>query len=627
MSSLEQALRDVAELIARARDEDDVLVALVSEASRQIYDLPLTLTQFISPQELLVLASHGGPASAGTRIAFAADTLPDHVQRTASPYRVDDYRTQIDAEMAANFHIVAGVSVPIIVGGGVWGMFTVTSGTGPLPLEAESRLAGFSQLVTASFDSIEARGRLRAMQAHDEMMRSVQQDAAGAPISEVADQLVAYAASLNGVGRATLTLRGGVVTWAANPVLSVTPVAPRPSTSVRFAVMAQHWRLGVLTVDTTLASLPELTALQLIDLAEVTGRIILAITNRQHLNNLLDEQESLRRIAELAAQGVSLSQLFQAVVENAGRIFGATRTTLDSYQPGAPPNAVAIAVQPPVEGSASDPAQVTRLAQRAVETFRIKLSILVEGRSWGMLTLVWSAPPPEDTVDRLKPFADLTAMAIATTNNRDNLTRSRARIIAAGDEARRRLQRDVHDGAQQRLVHTILSLKLARDTARAGAPVEDLIEEAIRNAEDANRQLRDVVRGILPAALTRAGLVAGIESLVADVDVPVQLHLAIPRLPPAVETTAYFTVAEAITNAVKHACASRVTVTASISDKGELVVVVADDGLGGADPSRGSGLTGLRDRVEAGGGTLAIHSPEGEGTTLTARLRPHSEFA
>lgn len=622
----ERALRDVAELIAHAGADEDVLATIVHEASRQIQDLPMTLSRFVGEDELLVVASRGGPAPAGTRIAFVARTLPDHVRRTGLPFRVDDYRSQPDAEMARRFGIVAGVSVPIIVEDRAWGMFTVTSAVGVLPPETEVRLAGFAQLVTASFDSIEARTRLRATAEHDEAMRSIQQYATGAPISDVAGCLVEYAARLGGIQRVTLTLDSGVIRSAANPVLSIADTAIRPPGSVAFAVMAQQRHLGELTAQTTLPALPDRTVAHLTDLCEVTGRMILAITNRQDLNELVDEQASLRRIAELAARGVPLSNLFESVVDNAARVFGASRATLLSYEAGAAPTVVAIAGQPHI--GTADAGMIPGGRGRAdrLESFRAKSPIAVESEQWGVLTLELAAPPPDGILDRLKAFADLTAVAIANTNIKESLTRSRARIVAAGDDARRRLQRDVHDGAQQRLVHAILSLKLARDRAHDGEPVADLIDEAIAHAEDANRQLRDVVRGILPAALTRAGLVAGIQSFITDIAVPVRLDLAIPRLPPALETTGYFTVAEAVTNAVKHADASTLTITANIAGAtDELVIVVADDGVGGADPSRGSGLTGLMDRVEAGNGTLAIASPVGQGTTVTARLRlqPH----
>lgn len=252
---------------------------------------------------------------------------------------------------------------------------------------------------------------------------------------------------------------------------------------------------------------------------------------------------------------------------------------------------------------------------------QLRIPIDVDGHPWGTLHITWPAALGPISPERPKAFTDLIAAAVANANHRDGLTRSRARVIAAADEARRQLQRDVHDGAQQRLVHTIITLKLARDRAVAGLDVSDLLTEALANAEDANKQLRDIVRGILPAALTRAGLTAAIESLVADTPLPVHLRLDVPRLPVAVETTGYFTVAEAVTNVIKHARASALTITGWLSDdERQLTIVVQDNGVGGADPLNGTGLLGLTDRIEATGGTLILASESGKGTQLTATL-------
>ncbi len=191
--------------------------------------------------------------------------------------------------------------------------------------------------------------------------------------------------------------------------------------------------------------------------------------------------------------------------------------------------------------------------------------------------------------------------------------------MATADETRRRLQRDVHDSAQQRLVHTIITLQLAKDAIAKGDTAAQLIDEALENAQRANNELRDVVHGILPAALSRGGLRAGLESLVADFTLPVDLDADIPRLAADVETTAYFIVAEALTNVVKHARATAARVKLTIND-GSLDIEVRDDGVGGANPSQGSGLTGLLDRVEASNGTLVVTSPVGRGTTVKATI-------
>jgi signal transduction histidine kinase len=616
----ERALRNLADLIARSGADVDIIAIIVREASRQILDLPVTLCQFVGQRELLVLASPDGPAEAGTRIVFEVDTLPDTVLRTGSPFRVDDYEAQPDAELARGFGLVAGVGVPIVVDGSVWGMFAIMSGRGPLPVETEARITAFAQLVTASFDSIEARSRLRAVEERDEIARRLQQDAGGASTAELAERLVVYASRLRGVERATLRLKTGLETSADNPVVAIRNSSIRPMQSVPFPVASQGQNVGVLSIHTTLPTLPDQTHQFLTDMGHVFGRVIAADTNRQYLGHLVEEQASLRRVAELAARGVPLPELFQTVVDNTVRLFEASRACL--YHGGAEKILAASSPLPPFDDSG--PGSETLDADSAdtsPASDRLVLPIIVEDVTWGVLTAEWASAPPDGTAARLQAFANLTAIAIANADYREGLTKSRARIVAAGDNARRRLQRDVHDGAQQRIVHAILNLKLARDKARAGKPVVDLLDEAIRNAEDANRQLRDIVRGVLPAALTRAGLVAGIEAFVADVTVQVELELDIPRLPPSVEVTGYFLVAETLTNAVKHAGAAVVTVTARLSDLGdELVVVVSDNGVGGADPAGGSGITGLIDRVEAGNGTLEIVSPPGSGTRVTARF-------
>jgi len=245
---------------------------------------------------------------------------------------------------------------------------------------------------------------------------------------------------------------------------------------------------------------------------------------------------------------------------------------------------------------------------------------MIEGRVWGALTTSTPGPPqPAGTEQRLLQFAELAAAAVANAENKAKLTASRARVVATADETRRRLQRDVHDSAQQRLVHTVITLKLARDAIAAGDSAGELVEEALANSERANTELRDVVRGILPAALTRGGLRTGLESLVADLAVPVDVRVTELRLSTHTETTAYFIVAEALTNVVKHSGATRATVEVEIEGE-TLSIYVHDDGSGAADPARGTGLTGMLDRVEASEGTLRITSPAGIGTTVHATL-------
>lgn len=381
----------------------------------------------------------------------------------------------------------------------------------------------------------------------------------------------------------------------------------------------------------------------LTNFAELAGTAISAAHARRELRVLADEQAALRRVAELVARGAALDEIFGAVATEASRLLDGRAAALLRYDPDDVAVAVAACNSPAplglrVPSHADSPiGDVLRTSHAVrVDSFTgtsladlgtelgvgagVAVPVTVEGQVWGTLTTSTPGDPlPVGTEERLGQLAELAAAAIANAENKTKLTASRARVIATADETRRRLQRDVHDSAQQRLVHTIIALKLARDQIAAGGAAAELVNEALANAERANSDLRDVVHGILPASLARGGLRAGLESLVTDLTLPVDVQVATPRLPTDLETTAYFIVAEALTNVIKHVGASRAAVTIKVSDA-RLVIDVRDDGAGGADPADGTGLTGLLDRVDASEGTLEITSPSGSGTTLLATL-------
>jgi signal transduction histidine kinase len=249
--------------------------------------------------------------------------------------------------------------------------------------------------------------------------------------------------------------------------------------------------------------------------------------------------------------------------------------------------------------------------------------IVVAGTIWGAVAVATSLPkqfPPESEA-RLADFCELVSLAIASASAREELRASRARIVQTADNERRRLERNLHDGAQQRLVALSIALRLARTRLRSDpASAEALLETASTDADEAVRELRELARGLHPAMLTEAGLGPALGSLAERAPLEVVVH-ATPakRLPEQVEAAVYYVVAEALTNATKHAHATRVVVRVEQVD-GVARVEVADDGRGGADPSRGSGIVGLRDRVDALGGTLDVESPPGAGTVVRARL-------
>jgi signal transduction histidine kinase len=249
--------------------------------------------------------------------------------------------------------------------------------------------------------------------------------------------------------------------------------------------------------------------------------------------------------------------------------------------------------------------------------------IVVDGSLWGVFCV---ATPeldrnPSETAERIGRFTELVATAVSNATMRAEVAASRARVIAAGDETRRRIERDLHDGAQQQLVTLALGLRAAEGRVPAG--LEDLRTEVGRFADRLTsviEELREMSRGIHPAVLTEGGLSPALEALALRSSVPVRLNLRCEgRLPDGIEAAAYYVVSEALTNAAKHADASRAQIDLHV-EKGTLYLSIVDDGVGGADPRGGSGLIGLKDRVEAIGGTINVVSPPGSGTRLDVEI-------
>ena len=248
--------------------------------------------------------------------------------------------------------------------------------------------------------------------------------------------------------------------------------------------------------------------------------------------------------------------------------------------------------------------------------------ILVDGATWGALVIAssQSEPLPPQTEARIGDFADLVATAIYNAQTRAELSASRARIVTAGDQVRRRFERDLHDGAQQRVV----SLGLELRAIEAALPAErqdlcDRMSRVVAGLSGVFADLQEISRGIHPAILSKGGLGPAIKTLARRSTVPVDLDLAIDgRLPESVEVAAYYVVAEALADVAKHAHASAVTICASSDDS--LRLAITDDGVGGAGARGGSGLIGLKDRVEAIEGRLQVVSPAGSGTRLVVTI-------
>jgi signal transduction histidine kinase len=245
--------------------------------------------------------------------------------------------------------------------------------------------------------------------------------------------------------------------------------------------------------------------------------------------------------------------------------------------------------------------------------------IAVEGRLWGVIGVGTRRERfPANTEQRLLDFTELVATAISTATTRAQLAASRARIVTTADETRRRIERDLHDGIQQRLV----TLALEVQTAAEAVPSEqqDLLSNVGDGLRTALDELREISRGVHPAILSAGGLGPALKSLARRSTLPVELDVGgVERLPHPVEAAAYYAVSEALTNAAKHAHASCAQVKLELRN-GTLLLFIRDDGVGGADPAGGSGIIGLTDRVEALGGIIALQSPPGEGTSITLQL-------
>ncbi len=426
----------------------------------------------------------------------------------------------------------------------------------------------------------------------------------------------------------------------------------RSSVGVPIDVEGRLW--GIVTVGSAREEeLPADTEARLAGFTQLVGTAIANAQARVELRGSAEEQAALRRVATLVARAAPPDEVFDAVTAEVGRLISADVSALLRFDPDGLGTVLGAWSRAGVEPTipvgtrfqlggrnvstsvfrTGEPARMDDYADSTGEIgdysrdlgirASVGVPVSVEGLLWGAMIVTSTGDVvPVDTEARLAGFTELVATAIANAEARAALTASRARIVAAADTTRRRIERDLHDGAQQRLVSLALHL---RGTAHASPPPGtgqlmaqmDMVADGLTEVLD---ELREIARGLHPTALAEGGLRPALTTLARRSAVPVRLDIGVDeRLPEPIELAAYYVVAEALTNTVKHAQATVIDVQA-VADDGELRVGVRDDGRGGADSTGGSGLVGLTDRVEALGGRLTFNSPSGGGTALQVVL-------
>jgi signal transduction histidine kinase len=530
------ALRRVATLVARGAAPEEVFTAVAGEAGQLLRVELATLFRY-EPGRTATSVTTWGPAGenlpVGIRLPLGGHNVTTLVFQTSRPARIDRYAGSSSGPLSAAVRetgIRSAVGTPLLVEGSLWGaIFAGSTLEQPLPLDTETRLASFTELVATAIANTESRAALARLAEEQAALRRVATLVArGAAPDEVFTAVAGEVGQLLPVDQAALC--------RYEPDGTLTFVSQWGSVTARFPV-GSRWMLGGRNVGT---------------LVFQTGRPARVDYNAESSSGPL-------------GAGIRAAGLRSAI--------------------GTP--------------------------------------IIVEGRLWGTISVASQReqPLPADTEARLVSFTELVATAIANAQSRAELMASRARIVAAADETRRRIERDLHDGIQQHLVSLILDLRTVQAAVPPGlAELEGGLSRIAERVTGVFDHARELSHGIHPAILSERGLQAALKALARRSAVPVELGLRVERrLPDHVEVAAYYAVSEALANAAKHAHASAVQVELDAPDA-TLRLAIRDDGIGGADPARGSGLTGLRDRIEAVGGTLDVTSPAGDGTTLLIKI-------
>jgi GAF domain-containing protein len=606
------ALRRVATLVARGVAPPDVFAAVAREVGL-LLGLEWTHMARYEPDRSSTAVAGWSPAGdeipVGTRVDLEGESIEGLVLRTGRPARMRDYAHASGhaAALGRERGLRSSVGAPIVVDQRLWGvMMAASRGDRPLPVDAESRIAAFTELVATAISNAEARTQVGRLADEQAALRRVATLVAQAvPPRELFRAVTEEVGTLLGADLAamaryeidhTLTV---VATWAAAgehpevgahwPIeegdLATTVVRTgrparmdahdgiperravireelgiRSSVAGPIVVEGRPWG-GLVIHSKQTEPLPADSESRLENFAELVATAMSNAKVRTEVQRLADEQAALRRVATLVARESPPAEVFAAVAKELSRLLDVDETGVFRYDDGKTVTVVANSneLDPPVAvggrrtlggdnvaglvwrtgrpARVDDYAQLDGALAQAARECGLRSGagapILVEGRIWGVIVASSREPRlPVGAEERIGQFTELVATAIANVEARRELAASRARIVAATDDERRRVIRDLHDGAQQRLVHTIITLKFARralEHEQEAAPA--LVGEALEQAERANVELRELAHGILPAVLTRGGLLAGVDALASRMPVPVEIDVPVGRLP------------------------------------------------------------------------------------------------
>jgi signal transduction histidine kinase len=699
-----EALRRVATLLAGGPRPEEVFSAVGAEVGRLLMVDVAVLVRYDLARAVTILATWTRtgavtPPRVGSRLPLGGRNASTLIFQTGRPARIDFADASGPLADAHDGQIRWSLGVPIIVEGRIWGGVIVAYGSATsMVADAESRLAGFTELVATAVANAQARLELGKFVGEQEALRRVAMMVARAAAPE--EVFAAIAAEEGRLLGSDLTVMfrydpdqaaTAIGAWSRTDrpipcpagtrerlggqnVISLVHATGQPiridddanaregpaevtsDCGIRSAIGAPitiEGRLwGAIRMEFSPDEPPPPDAET--RLAAFTELIATAIANtnaRAALRGFAEEQAALRRVATLVARAATPEEVSAAVAEEAGRLLGAHHAWMTRYEPDGAARLVATwsstgAAVPAgtrlspggrnvytlvfqtgrtarIDGSPGALGPDCEIASELGVRAAVGVPVSAGGRLWGAMVVssTQEEPLPAGIEARLTGFTELAATAIANAEARAALAASRARVVAASDATRHRIERNVHDGAQQRLVS--LALRVSRLKTVLPPEATELTGHLDRAAAEISRvldELRELARGLHPPALTSGGLRPALKTLARRSAVPVRLDIALDgRLPEQVERAAYFAVAESLTNVAKYAQAGVVDVEAR-TDERELRLCVRDDGVGGADPGRGSGLIALTDRIEALGGRLGLRSPPGGGTTLRVAL-------